>query len=111
MKHPLLSALAAGGLALGLAAAAAVPASAVTVTLGSGVCQTIDTAGANTAKSEKNTCTSVLSRIVYLDGGGAPRTAYGSWGPTSIATASTLQVTNRAVNVQLGSTTTGYISY
>ncbi len=111
MRHLILSALAAGGLALGLVAAAVIPASAVTVTLGSGVCQTIDTAGTTTAKSQKNTCTQVQARIVYLDGGGTSRTAYGSWAATSIATASTVQVTNRAVNVQLGSTTTGFISY
>lgn len=99
------------GLAVGLTLGVGSPASALTFWFGSTPCTTVEQPTAYTAKSSKGGCSSVRSRVTFIDAGGTSRTVYGAWAATSTATATTTMITGRAVNARLASTDYGFVSY
>ncbi|WP_136520150.1 hypothetical protein [Cellulomonas telluris] len=112
MTRVLLSTLTAAAPAVGASVAVAAPATAVTAAVGGSVCQTIDHRLASGAASSRNTCTSVRARVGYRDSGGTARYVYGSWAAYSAASFTHGgMLVSRAVDVQLGSSTTGFPTY
>lgn len=111
MKRSITSALVAVALATG-AVAAATPASARTVYLSGIICQTTEWAPPLRAVSSRGGCDAVQTRIIWRDLKGVLRYDYGSWGSSSTALARTPGfVVSRAVNVKVGSSTTGFVTY
>lgn len=114
MKRPIRSGLLACGLAAVMAVGFAVPAGAVTVTVSTpyGTCTMDGSGGTYTATVTNYTCGQVRARIGYRDQAGTVRYSYGSWHPvSSVATAPTALITQRAGQGTKNGTLSGFVAY